>query len=694
MQLVHDQPGRMRIRFASGFDARLHGSFPESLPDRIKGVRNARSNPRACSLAVRYDGGSATRKAVLDLLRRTPPALRVRSLESSETAGHLTMALLSGTILTAGTVLPPSWRLAVTWVIAASPILTGLGAVLRKGLSVEVLDGAAIGISMFRGDPGTAAATLTLTHTGEYLEATTARSSSDMLRRMLARPPGNAWLETAEGQLVEVSSGTLKPNDIVVVGPGDMIPVDGQIVSGSATINDASITGESVPVDREAGARVLSGGVVEQGRVRIRATHTGNATTMARISSFIEAAMDKKPEIQTAAERLADQRVMFTLGLGALTFALTRNPDRLASVFLVDYSCALKLGAPVAIKAALYRAAQAGILIKGGPGLEAMAGIDTIVFDKTGTLTSGNLDVTDVIPLDGQSTGDDLLALLASLEEHATHPVAEAIVAEARRHSLDHVHHDDVEFIVAHGLVSEVHGDRIAVGSRHFLEEHEDVSHAPFLEISERLEAEGKIQLFVARNGVASGIIGLRDHPRPEAAATIARLRQAGVRTIAILTGDRQEKAEALARQLKVDLVFADQKPEDKASVVNRLQAEGRKVAFVGDGVNDAPALTAADVGIAMPRGADLARATADVILLQDHVEGVADCRELANQTVALIRSNFRWAVALNSMLFVAAMLGKASPVTAAMLHNGVTLGTLVRAMAGPKAKRTHKSRG
>jgi len=564
-------------------------------------------------------------------------------------------------------------------------VLKGVGALLRQGLSVEALDGAALAISMARGDAGTASATLTLLHLGEYLEASTAQSSTELLRHMLARPPGMAWREEADGQLLECPAFALKPDDIVVVGPGEMIPVDGHVLSGAATVNEASITGESVPIDREAGARVLSGGVIEQGRLRIRATQTGRATTIARISAFIESAMDQKPELQTAAERLADQRVLFTLGLGGVTYALTRDMNRLASVFLVDYSCALKLGAPVAIKSALYHGAKAGFLIKGGPSLEALSQIDTLVFDKTGTLTSGKLDVTDVVPLDGRSTKDELLALLASLEEHATHPIADAIVAKARHEALEHVHHDDVDFIVAHGLISEVKGERVVVGSRHFLAEHENIPQEPFAAEAARLEADGKILLFAARNGQPSGIIGLRDHPRPEAAATVARLKGLGIQRIAILTGDRQEKAEALARDLKIDLVFADQRPEDKADIVRQLQAKGHKVGFVGDGVNDAPALIAADVGIAMPKGADLARATADVILLRDQIEGVAESRALAQATVALIQSNFRWAVGLNSLLFLAAVFGKASPVTSALLHNGVTLGTLLRALMGPK---------
>lgn len=362
-------------------------------------------------------------------------------------------------------------------------------------------------------------------------------------------------------------------------------------------------------------------------------------------------------------------------------------------MFLIDYSCALKLGAPVAIKSALYRGGKAGILIKGGRSIEALAQVDTFVFDKTGTLSFGELRVTDVLLTDHHRSSDKLLALLASLEEHATHPVADAIVREARRKSLRHIHHDEVDFIVAHGLISEAEGKRIVVGSRHFLQEHQRIPFQPFADDAQRLEAEGKLLLFAAIDGQPAGIVALRDRPRPEAAAAMTQLRDLGVTSLALLSGDVEAKSRAVAAPLGLNMVFSERQPEEKAEVVRELQAMGRTVAFVGDGVNDAPALTAADVGIAMPRGAELTRATADVVLLRDNLDGIVESRALAVDTIRLIQSNFRWAVALNTLLFVAAATGRASPVFSAVTHNSITIATLARALVGPGDARKRKAR-
>ncbi|TVR82566.1 MAG: heavy metal translocating P-type ATPase [Rhodospirillales bacterium] len=686
MQIVHEICGRMRLRAESPHDGRLAPAFAAALPERVAGVLGARTNPAARSLVVRHDGSPKTREAVLRLIAGTPATPWMGQDEKRPASRRRSAAMVSGAAMVAGFLLPLPWSAALTWVVVAPAMARGVSALLTKGLCVEVLDSVALGVAMSRGAYGTAATTLTMLRTGEYLESRTSETATDLLRRLIVRPAATAWRETPDRGLEEVPAETLAVNDVVVVGPGETVPIDGQIVSGAATVNEAFLTGEAVPVDREAGGRVLSGSIVEEGRLRIRAIHVGGATTMARIARFIEAAMERKPEVQTSSRRLADQRILITLGLGVITFAVTRNASRLASVFLIDYACALKLGVPVAIESAIYGGAKAGILIKGGRGIEALAAIDTVVFDKTGTLTASELDVTDVFPVDDRCSEEQLLALLASLEEHARHPVAAAIVEEAQRRRLGHVSHEDVDFIVAHGLISEANGQRIVVGSRHFQEEHENVSFSGEAAAIARLESEGKILLYAAFDGAPAGLIGLRDHVRPEAAAAIARLRDSGITCIALLSGDREAKAQALAAELGVDRVFAERRPEEKAEIIRSLQAAGRRVAFVGDGVNDAPALVAADVGIAMPRGVDLARATADVILLRDSIGAVADARVLSARTLALIRSNFRWAVGLNTLLFVAAASGYASPAVSAVIHNGVTLATLGRAVIGGRA--------
>jgi len=689
LDIAHESHGRVRLRASSADDARLAPAFAALVSQHVPGVLDVRANPAARSLVIRYDGSPRTRDDVLRLVAETPPTPPTppnRRIESRPASRHLRGAVLSGAALAAGLVLPLPLRAVLTWAVVAPAIVRGMAALVTKGVCVEALDATALGVALGRADYGTAAGTMTMLNTGEYLEATTSETSTDLLRRLIVRPSGPAWREAHDGSLESVAADDLAVNDIVVVGPGDTVPVDGQVLSGAGSVNEASLTGEAVPVDVEAGARVLSGTVVQEGRLRIRAVRVGGATALARIGAFIESSLDQKPEIESSSERLADQRIVITLGLGAITFALTRDASRLASVFLIDYACALKLGAPVAVRSAMHGAATAGILIKGGRGLEALAHVDTVVFDKTGTLTESRLDVTDVMPVNGLCSDKQLLAVLASLEEHANHPVAEAIVDEARRRQLTHVGHQGVDFVVAHGLVSEADGRRIVVGSRHFLEEHEAVSFADQEATIERLEADGRILLYAAFDGRPAGLIGLRDHVRPDAAAAIACLRGTGIDTVALLSGDREPKARALAADLGIDLVFADRRPEDKAEVVRDLQAQGRRVAFVGDGVNDAPALMAADVGIAMPRGADLARATADVILLRDSIGGVAEARVVSDRTLKVIRSNFRWAVGLNTLLFAAAALGYATPAVAAVVHNAVTLGTLGRAVLVSRA--------
>jgi heavy metal translocating P-type ATPase len=352
----------------------------------------------------------------------------------------------------------------------------------------------------------------------------------------------------------------------------------------------------------------------------------------------------------------------------------------------VDYSCALKLGTPVAFKSGMYRAAAHGVLMKGGDAIEHLAAVDTIVFDKTGTLTHSDLIVTDVVVLGkgGTCTEQDLLALVASVEEHASHPVAKAVVEAARERDLRHISHGEVDYMVAHGMAADVNkGGRIFVGSRHYLEEHLDIHFGRFEQRIDAFQEEGKTLLFVGNQDGPVGLIALRDTLREDAAAALQRLRGLGIERLVMITGDRRNKAEALAREVGIDEVHADMRPEEKAGIIQRLQQEGRNVAFVGDGVNDGPALATAEVGIAMPRGADIARATADIVLMDDRLEVVADAREIADKTMRMIRGNFNAAVGINTGVLVGAIMGWLSPVASAVLHNGTTIGILLNALRG-----------
>lgn len=445
------------------------------------------------------------------------------------------------------------------------------------------------------------------------------------------------------------------------------------------------MTGEDVPVRKEAPKRVIAGSVLEEGRVRLVATQVGADTTTARVSRFIQESLSKRSDTQRLADELADKRVYLTLGTGGIVYALTRDLIRLQSVFLVDYSCALELGTPVAFKSGIYRAAKHGVLMKGSEAVEQLAAVDTIVFDKTGTLTHSELIVTDVLVFSASKacSQEDLLALVACVEEHARHPVAEAVVDAARERDLQHISHGEVDYLVAHGMSADVKGGRVVVGSRHYLEEHHAIDFAGHEARIAHLQDEGKILLFVGNDDGPVGIIALRDTMRKDAPATLARLRELGVQRLMMITSDRRAKGEALGSELGLDKVYAELPPEEKAVIVEELQARGSKVAFVGDGVNDGPALVAADVGQAMPRGADIARATADIVLMDDRLSAVADAREIAAKTMGLIRGNFTAAVGINTGILGGAILGWLSPVASALLHNGTTIGILLNALKG-----------
>ncbi|CRI64248.1 Heavy metal translocating P-type ATPase [Thiocapsa sp. KS1] len=683
-RIVHELPGRLRLRIpalgAPGFD-------PDDLEDWMDPlgvVTSARASCGASSLVVVYHESAGARDSVLRRLDAYSPRT-----EPGVTGGGSRDAEIFPMVTAAATIallpfLSRPLQVALTVANVASTLGTGAETLIREGIKVEVLDALAIGLSAARGELYTANITDFLLALGNFLERRTERQSDRLLRKLLRPEPAMAWVER-DGELTQIPGDQVMPGEVVVVGTGETIPVDGRVVGGSALVNQAAVTGEDVPVRKEAPRRAISGSVLIEGRLRIEATQVGDETTTARISRFIQESLDKRSDTQREADRLADQRVYLTLGTGAVVYGVTRNLTRLQSVFLVDYSCALKLGTPVAFKSGMYQAAAHGVLMKGGEAIEHLAGVDTIVFDKTGTLTHSELEVTDVVVLREEATCTEtaLLALVASVEEHAAHPVANAVVEAARSRDLQHISHGEVDYLVAHGLSADVQGEQILVGSRHYLEEHRGIAFDDHAEQIARLEEQGKILLFVGNAHGPVGLIALRDTLRAETRETLERLRAQGIRRLVMITGDRRQKAEALARELGLDAFYAEVAPEEKADLIARFQADGSRVAFVGDGVNDGPALVAADVGIAMPRGADIARATADILLMDDRLGAVADAREIATKTMALIRGNFRAAIGINTGILAGAIGGVLSPVASALLHNGTTIGILFNALKG-----------
>ncbi len=687
--ILHETPARLRVRLPALAEKRCDPAWLETWLEGQPGVRDVRINRKAASVVVSFDPARADRAAVLARLAAYRPGQAPASGAKPTVAGEIAPMVTSAATLAALPFLRPSLGRLLTLANVSPILVDGADTLLRQGIKMEVLDALAVGLATFKGEAYTANITAFLLALGEYLEHQTQRKSDQLLRRLLSPEPAPAWVER-DGEMVQVPGDAVHVGEIVVVGVGETVPVDGRVVEGTALVNQAAVTGEDLPVRREQRHRVVAGSVVEEGRIRMEAQRVGSDTTTARVASFIQSSLENRSDTQRMAEELADKRVWFTLVSGGLVYALTRDLTRLESVFLVDYSCALKLGTPMAFKSGMVRAAAHGVLMRGGGAIEHLAEVDTMVFDKTGTLTHSELVVTDVLALGPQHLSEDaLLALVASVEEHASHPLAQAIVEAAKERDLKHITHGEVDYLVAHGLSTEVDGKKVIIGSRHFLEEHHGVSFARHEAVIDRLQDEGKTLLYVgaaAQGKIKSGPIGvvaLRDTLRADAAYALKRLRALGITKMVMITGDKRAKAEALAAELGLDAVHAEVAPEEKAEIIKALQAKGRKVAFVGDGINDGPALAVAEVGIAMPRGADIARATADIVLMDDRLTAVADAREIAARTMALIKSNFNVAVGVNTAVLAGAVMGWLSPVMSAVLHNGTTIGVLLRALAG-----------
>lgn len=687
--ILHQTPTRLRVRLAALAENECNSAWLESWLEAQPGVKEVRINRKAASVVVTFDPQRADGAAVIGRLASYPPRQAPESGVAATVVGEIAPMVTSAAALAAMPFLSRAQRRLLTLANVAPVLIEGADVLVRQGIKMEVLDALAVGLATLKGEAYTANITAFLLALGKFLEHQTERQSDRLLRRLLRPDPAPAWVER-EGELIQVSGGDVKVGEIVVVGVGEAVPVDGRVIEGIALVNQAAVTGEDLPVRREQRQRVIAGSVVEEGRIRIEAQRVGSDTTTARVASFIQSSLESRSDTQRLADELADQRVWLTLITGGLVYALTRDLTRLESVFLVDYSCALKLGTPMAFKSGVYRAATHGVLMRGGSAIEHLAAVDTMVFDKTGTLTHSELVVTDVVAFGSRHLSEDaLLALVASVEEHASHPLAQAVVLAARERDLKHITHGEVDYLVAHGLSTDVDGKRVIIGSRHFLEEHHGVSFAAHEAVIGHLQEEGKTLLYVGSagrdrtQGDPIGVVALRDTLRADAADALKRLRALGIKRLIMVTGDRRAKAEALAGELGLDAVHAEVAPEEKAEIIKGLQAQGCKVAFVGDGINDGPALSVAQVGIAMPRAADIARATADIVLLDDRLTAVADARGIASRTMTLIRSNFKLAVGVNTVILAGAVMGWLSPVTSAVLHNGTTIGVLLRALAG-----------
>ena len=559
-------------------------------------------------------------------------------------------------------------------------IWKGVRCVLRRKLEVEVLDALSIGVSMLRGDFATAGSVMFLLNLGSLLEEWTRKKSLDDLARSMALNVDKVWVRS-QGTEVLMPLTKVRTGDQVVVRSGNMIPLDGTVLEGEAMVNQAALTGESMPVRKVEGSTIYAGTVVEEGECVFVAKAEGGSNRYDKIVAMIEESEKLKSSTENRALVLADKLVPWCLGATVVTYVLTRNVTRAISCLMVDFSCALKLSMPLAVLSAMRECGSYHITVKGGKYLEALSQADTIVFDKTGTLTRATPQVVEVVPFSGCNERE-VLQLAACLEEHFPHSMANAVVRAAKERGISHEEmHSEVEYIVAHGIASRVGGQRVVIGSHHFVFEDEKCT-IPTAE-QQKFDAlkPAYSHLYMAASGQLVGVICISDPLRPEAAAVLNGLRALGIRNTVMMTGDSERTAAAIAKQVGVDRFFAEVLPEDKANFVQQAKAEGHTVVMIGDGINDSPALSAADIGIAINSGAAIAREIADVTIKADSLEELVALKAIANSLQKRVHANYRFVLTFNSALIALGALGILQPASSAMLHNLSTIGISLKSM-------------
>ena len=576
--------------------------------------------------------------------------------------------------------LPNPIRECITLTKSVKYLWNGVRTLASRKIEVPVLDATAIGVSIARNNMNTAGSIMFLLGIGEILEEWTHKKSVDDLARSMSLNVGKVWLCQGEQDIL-VSTSDVKAGDLVRVHMGNIIPFDGTVVSGEAMVNQASLTGESIPVQKNAEGIVYAGTVLEEGELVIRVDQTNGSSRYEKIVTMIEESEKLKTSMESKASHLADKLVPYTLLGTGLTYALTRNATKALSVLMVDFSCALKLAMPISVLSAIREASLHNITVKGGKYLEAMAEADTIVFDKTGTLTKANPTVVDVVSFNGQDS-DELLRIAACLEEHFPHSMAKAVVDAAAEKNLEHEEvHSEVEYIVAHGISSMIDGQKVVIGSHHFVFEDEKCTVDP-----EKMGTFNSLppeysHLYMAINNRLAAVICIEDPLREEAAAVIRSLKMAGIGKVVMMTGDSDRTAKAIAKKAGIDEYYSEVLPEDKANFVEKEKAKGRKVIMRGDGINDSPALSAADIGISISDGAEIAREIADVTIGADNLYEIVTLKALSNSLVKRIDKNYRFIVSFNAGLIVLGVAGIIPPTMSALLHNGSTLAIGMKSM-------------
>ena len=683
-KILHESSGRIRLRAEMRRMTMEEADQLEAYLAALPGVRQATVYERTCDMVILYREG---RKQVLDgvaAFRFDREAMVASTPENSGRAlnRQYQEKLVNTVLFRAARVLflPTPLQQLYTLFRSVRYLWHGARCLLRRKLEVEVLDALSIGVSIIRNDYSTAASVMFLLRLGELLEEWTRKKSLGDLARCMSLNVDRVWLKRSDTEVL-VPITQVKAGDTICVHTGNVIPLDGRVLSGEACVNQASLTGESLAVRKAEGACVYAGTVVEEGECVILVEQQSGSGRYDQIVSMIEESEKLKSSTENRALALADRLVPYSLAGTALTYLLTRNATRAISILMVDFSCALKLSMPLAVLSAMRECGSYHITVKGGKYLEAMAKADTIVFDKTGTLTHATPTVARVVPFGGRDERS-VLCVAACLEEHYPHSMANAVVKEALRRGISHEEmHSEVEYVVAHGIASRIDGEKVVIGSYHFVFEDEGcVIPAGEQERFDALPPEYS-HLYLAMGGTLAGVICVADPLREEASAVLNSLRKLGISKAVMMTGDNERTAAVIAKEVGVDEYFAEVLPEDKARFVEQEKAAGRTVVMIGDGINDSPALSAADVGIAISDGAAIAREIADITIAADDLFELVLLKMTANGLLKRTDGNYRFVLGFNGTLIVLGAAGILPPATSALLHNLSTLGISIRSM-------------
>ncbi len=675
--ITHDIPGRMRLRSGMYSFTLKQSVSLEELFGAVPGVRTVQANYRTGSLLILYQAG------IREKLLALSAAIRIRDLpepkggtERKEIEEVFVRDLCNLCIrrFIFRPLLPPPVRVALTLYDAAGFFRHGLSELIQGRVTTPVLDASAIGASLIQREVETAGSIMFLLKISELLEEYTKKRTTNALVQSLAINVERVW-KLSGGEEVSVPFAEVAAGDTIVVRTGCTIPVDGYVTDGEALVNESSMTGEPLPAEKSAGSSVYAGCVVDEGCIAVEVRALDSETRVSRIIGMIADSESLKADVQSKAERMADAIVPYSFLAAAGVFVLTGNVTRALSVLMVDYSCALKLSTPISVISAMAEASNHRIMVKGGKFLEEYALADTVVFDKTGTLTVADPRVTGIVAFSGY-TPDEVLKNAACLEEHFPHSVARAVVRKAEEEGLKHrEEHAEVEYVVAHGIASMLHQKRMCIGSAHFLFEDEGISCTPEQqEIIDR-ESDGCSVIYLSIGDTLAGFLCIEDSIRPEAKEVVAKLRDAGITRIVMLTGDGEAAARNVCRDLGITDCCAQVLPEEKAVIVERLKAEGRRVIMVGDGINDSPALAAAHVSVAMKDASDIAREVADITLLASDLHDLVTLRRLSVRVLNRINTNYRFILGFNTSLLILGQFGILTPMTTALLHNVSTMG-------------------